>query len=152
MTQYLTGAGVRKYRCVAAAASGYVGGAQHVIAISPDRGAEGKIFAGGKEVFRTENGFRVLAAPGLAIGISREDAPEPGQRVDIADTPGETVLAEAGEEFPPESPLIADSEGRVIVARRGVRLSEPILSIAIEESAGSGSRVAVKIAPRGMRT
>jgi hypothetical protein len=152
MTTYITGAAVRKHRCVASAGSGYVGGPVNVVTIAPTPGPEGKIFAGGKEVMRTENGFRVLAAPGLAIGIATQDAPGPGQRVNVADREGDKALAEAGEPFERDAQLISDSEGRVIVARLGVRLSEPILAVAMERSRKAGQFVAVTIAPRGART
>ena len=152
MNSYVAAAPIRKHRCVAGTGSSYPGGTHHVIAIQPDRGPEGKIFAGGQPVMSTENGFRVLAALGLAIGIAVEDVSTPGAYVKVADSPGDKVLAEAGEAFEPEANLIADSEGRVIVARVGVRLSERILAIAMEGSAGSGRLVAVKIAPRGLRT
>lgn len=147
MSQYIASEAVQKHRCVAKG-----GPWSNVIAIHADRGPEGKIFAGGKPVLRTENGFRMLAAPGIAIGIATQDQATPGAHVKVADQPGEKTLAEAGEAFEPDAQLISDSEGRLIVARLGVRLSEPILAIALEESAGSGALVAVKIAPRGLRT
>jgi hypothetical protein len=152
MSTYITGTAIRKHRCVTSAGSGHVGGAVNVVPIEPTPGPEGKIFAGGKEVMRTENGFRVLAAPGLAIGIALQDVSTPGAFVNVADQPGEGALAEAGEAFERDAQLISDSEGRLIVARLGVRLSEPILAVAIEGSREAGQLVAVKIAPRGLRT
>ncbi len=137
MNSYRAGADVKKHRAVAQ------GGSWKYVLQIPHAG---------KPVTRVSPyDHRTLAAPGLAIGIATEDA-KMGEHVDVADREGDRTLAEAGEIFDPEAQLIADGEGRLVVARPGVRLSEPILAIALEGADDVGQIVAVKIAPHGMAT
>jgi hypothetical protein len=110
------------------------------------------MYACGQPVERFDDGWHMLAARGLAIGIALEDVATPGSSVHLADTPGAPAIAEAGEAFDADAQLISDSEGRVVVARLGVRLSEPILAIAVESATEKGQLVAVKIAPANLRT
>jgi hypothetical protein len=151
MSSYIAAAPIRKRRCVMRAPSIGMGSAT-ILPIEVISGSQGKLFSGGKEVERYERGYRVLSAPGLATGIATQDATAPGQSIDVADTPGSRALAEAGEPFEQGSNLISDASGRVVVARVGVRLTEPILAIAMEESREAGQTVAVEIAPRGLMT
>jgi hypothetical protein len=152
MSSYIVGAPIKKHRFVAGGGSSYTGGPESVIPIEMVSGSQGKLFAAGKPIERYENGFLMLAAPGLAIGIAQQSVSTPGERTSVADRAGETALIEAGEPFEPESELIADAEGRAVVVRPGLRASEPILAIAVEGADKRGEAVAVRIAAAGLRT